>query len=329
MSRIVVPGYPYEGSFYWLMSAEMWRGLKPKSSMEMGYGYYGTLYGRNSGSLIDETASLCILFDKIVLAPADCPLPDHKRYLKGSRYSNPDLGIISDWNWIDDRQLMKEKVELLLADFSLQLLLSRIPRTAWPQIIQGAVVQIELVDRFEASLLASPAYIRLCERIRCLLQREADHETIPPDRLLSGLSAVFNLASVRFSIESIDEFISLRSSNALRSYANSFLDCINQLPAGVEVEHALFKAMSEAINSSELAEKIEGGLSVSASALGILSMIPLLSLIAGGAVLSADAASRIIAKQREKHLWWALAPEVSKILSKSRIEAKLRALENK
>jgi len=65
MNNRIVLGYPYSGAFYWLLSAEQWRQLPLKSSYTGSHPYYKTLYGKNHNKIVDETASLSILYEEI------------------------------------------------------------------------------------------------------------------------------------------------------------------------------------------------------------------------------------------------------------------------
>ena len=319
MTTRIVLGYPYEGAFYWLMSAERWRGAPLKSQHSETHPYYKTLYGDAPHNVVDEVASLCLLYDEIYIAPADCPLPDWKTKQTGQHYHHEELGILTDWDWQGDRQRLDEAISMAQADPIVQHCLRRIPPSAQRQIIRSTVVQIAIRDRFDADIAASRPHRRVIDRVRLVLGAAGVESVGKAQTLTAGISAAFDLASLRFSLSGVDEFIALRTDKRLKAYAASFRKALDSLPEGQAVEQALYTAMLEAMNASQIADKIAGGLSVGATLSGAVSLIPIIGTVAGAIGLAADASARAAAKIKSSKSWWALAPEVSSVLTKARI----------
>ena len=328
MANRIVLGYPYEGSFYWIMTAEDWRKTSIKSPYTGGHQYYKALYGSNPGRYIDETASLCILYDYIYLAPADCPLPDWKKHTQDEFYYNKELGILSDWAWYRELNDIDGSLSIILDDISVNQILQNFPEYSRKQVVRGVLVQLSIANRFDADIMGSDEYLKLCDRVRIITGSErSSTEVSIRNQLLQSLRAVFNISSLRFSLESIGDFTSLRQSRPLKRYAAAFRQCVEQLSTGTFSEHALYKEMMEAINTSEIAHQISGGLDVSATLCGAGSLIPIIGTIFGGLGLAADAGSRAVSKSEEKRKWWLLAPEIALTLTKHRIEEKYKELE--
>ncbi len=327
MPTKLVLGHPYHGAFYWLGSAEAWRRTPLKSAPKETHPYYKTLYGRAPHTVVDELVSLCLLYDEVYLAPADCPLPDWQTKLKGYRYHNEDLGILSDWDWEGDRQNLDDLVKEVMADFQVQDDLRGLPPRSHQQVVHTAIVQLKIRDEFGADLLAGATHVRLCDRITQVVGRKALTAKNTAAELLQGLKTAFETASLRFSIENLDDFMVLRSAKSLREYAVAFRNVIDSLPTGANVEYAIYKAMTEAIHKSDIADQVSGGLNVGASLAGMASLVPIVGTIAGVAGLAADGASRFAKRVGDQHKWWTLAPEVSKLLTRKRIEARYKALE--
>jgi putative NADH-flavin reductase len=84
--------------------------------------------------------------------------------------------------------------------------------------------------------------------------------------------------------------------------------------------------MLEAMESSEVASRISGKLSVTAKVTGYLSLIPLLGTVAGIESLALDHGAQIANHVKFKKDWWTLAPEISETLSKVRVEQRLKEL---
>lgn len=327
MPTRLILGHPYHGAFYWLSSAEAWRRASLKSAPKETHPYYRTLYGRAPHAVVDELVSLCLLYDEVYLAPADCPLPDWRTKSDGRRYHHDELGILSDWSWEGDQRDLDDLAKEVMAEFHVQEHLRGIPPTSRPQIIRTAIVQLRMRESFGADLLAGPSHLRLCERISYLICKKTPITDNAPAELLRGLRTVFETASLRFSIDNLDEFVTLRSAKALRQYATSFRAVIDALPTGSNVEYAIYKAMTEAIDSSDIAGRVSGGLNIGASLSGIASLIPIVGTIAGVVGLTADGASRFAKHVEDDHKWWTLAPTVSTLLTRARIKARFKDLE--
>lgn len=328
MGNRIVLGHPYEGSFYWIMTAEDWRKTSIKSPYTGGHQYYKALYGLNPDKYIDETASLCILYDHIYLAPADCPLPDWKKHTEDESYYNKELGILSDWAWYRELNDIDRSLSIILDDISVNQFLQNFPEYSRKQVIRGVLVQLSIANRFDADIMGSDEYLKLCDRIRIIIGSERSSNKVSiRNQLLQSLRAVFNISSLRFSLESISDFMSLRQSRPLKRYAAAFRQCVEELSTGTFSEQALYKEMMEAINTSEIANQISGGLNVSATLCSAVSLLPIIGTIVGSVGLAAEAGSRAASKSEEKRKWWLLAPEIASTLTKHRIEEKYKELE--
>jgi hypothetical protein len=55
--------------------------------------------------------------------------------------------------------------------------------------------------------------------------------------------------------------------------------------------------------------------------------VPFVGTVAGIAGLAADGAARLAGRVNDQYQWWSLAPEISTVLTRARIEARYKALE--
>jgi len=327
MKKNIVPGYPYEGAFYWLLSAEDWRDSSIKSSYEGGHGYYKTLYGKKPGEFVDETASLCVMYEKIILAPADCWMPDYQSYTSGKRYDHPGLGVLSDWEWVPPYQEIEPILDKLISNIRKQKYLSKVPDSALRQIVRGAIVQLKIAAEYNADIIGNASYQQLCRFVQGELLNYQEVNVIDSNSTLSlDLSSAFSLAGIHFSLQNLDEFAALRESKTLKLYGRSFRKAVEELPVSSNRERLLLKSMLEAINSEDLAKQIAGGLDISAKAAGYLSLIPFIGTAAGIASLTADHTASAVEIAQKHQMWWMFAPEISKTLTIKRLERRFKEL---
>jgi len=297
-----------------------------KSTPDEQHPYYKTLYGPAPNRAVDEAASVCLLYDEVYLSPADVPLLDWQTHGTGNEYRNDDLGIYSDWKWIRDLAIRQEQAELASEDLTVSHILRRLPQQAQDQVLLNTITQLEMRDRFGADMLASPSHLRLMDRLRVVLDLPRLPDKARVARLSSALAATFELASLRFELQGVDEFQDLRQDKAVRLYAERFAKAVETLPSGADPELAILQAMSDAMDSAKVAARTKEAMSIGATAGGAISLIPIVGSIAGAAGLGADAAGRTAAALEHRKQWWTLAPEVSKVLTAARIKARLRTL---
>lgn len=327
----VVLGHPYEGAFYWLMSAENWRETSIKSPYQGSHPYYKTLYGSEPHRLIDITSSMALLYDEILLAPADCPLPDWRSNYSGSRYENKDIGIVSDWEWRPKSAEFEEHFKHVVHDIEKHHILGKVPQEARVQIIEGIITQLSIAHKFKADILANVQYLQLCSRVQ-KITGQFKNARIPKsvERIPATMKAAFTLASLKFSLSGLDDFMALRLDKKIKSYSKSFRKVVEKLPdTSPGTEYELYKAMMDAIETKEVASQISGGLNISAKACSYASLIPLIGTAAGLMGISADHSAQIVEKTTDKKNWWLLAPRISETLTRARLSRKLKELEKR
>jgi hypothetical protein len=327
MKNNIVPGYPYEGAFYWLLSAEDWRDSSIKSSYEGSHPYYKTLYGKRPGEFVDETASLCVMYEKIILAPADCYMPDYRTYLSGDRYDNQSLGVLSDWDWVPKDEEIEPILINLISSIRKRNILSRVPDNAIRQIVRGVIVQLRIAVEYDADIIGNASYQHLCRLVQNELLNYQEVNVIDPDSTLSlDLKLAFSLAGLHFSLQNLDEFVALRESTTVRLYGKNFRRTIEELPISSSRERLLLQSMLDVMNSADLAEKIAGGLDIAGTGAGYLSLIPGIGTAVGIASLCGDHASRGLELWRKNRMWWMLGPEISKTFNIKRLEHRYKEL---
>ncbi len=321
MNSKIVLGFPYAGAFLWLLSAEEHYHKSIKESYDGTHPYYKTLFGRNHNLIIDETVSLTLLYDEIYLAPVDTYLPDREKYHISDTPQNQDWGIYFNWHWTENLASAYNQIDVLLTDTIVNNILKKIPPDAKRQILLEALSQIHISNTFDTAIFAIPSYLKLCKRINQLINiNPSELKTQSSTLQLDALDTVFNLASLKFSINGLEEFAMLKQEKNVRHYAKSFRQYVHELPNGNFDEKVLYTAMLEAINKDNISSKISGGLSLTSTTTGLVSLIPGVGTLAGAIGLASDASARISKKVSDINKWWLLSSEISSSLTKHRIE---------
>jgi hypothetical protein len=322
MENKIVLGFPYAGAFLWLLNAKQQYGKSIKEKYDGSHPYYKTLFGSKHDKIIDETVSLSLLFDEIYLAPVDAYLPKHEKYTTDQMYFNTELGIKMNWDWstYTNHNEWEKELDLLLKDNEILSILKKVLPEARKQIIREAIDQINISHMFDASIFAISSYLTLCNRLNEILNITKSLKTINSNFSTAAISTVFNISSLHFSINNLDEFTYLRQQSDLKLYAKSFRNQLEELPNGDFNELKLYEAMLKAINTESIADKISGGIALTATINGFASFIPGAGLVTGVNTLVLDAGGRIANKVSNNNKWWLIAPEISKQLTKHRLE---------
>jgi hypothetical protein len=87
---------------------------------------------------------------------------------------------------------------------------------------------------------------------------------------------MFELFCIKFSISGIDDFLSLRASATVRRYGRALVEVLEE---GETQKGSLLHSVAEAVESSELANRISGVFSVAATTLTVGSLVPGLGTI--------------------------------------------------
>lgn len=321
MENKIVLGFPYAGAFLWLLNAEKQYEKSIKEKYDGSHPYYITLFGSNHNKILDETVSLALLFDEIYLAPVDAHFPKYEEFTDGRMYHNTELGIKMNWEWSIQFHQIDDQIDSLLKDPTISNILAKVPTGARRQIVMEAINQISISDAFDASIFAIPSYLNLCNRLNKLLKISEDLKLLNSSASSTAVSTVFNISSLQFSINSLDEFAYLRQQNDLKIYAESFRNQIQELPDGNLNELNLYEAMLKAMNTQSISDKIGGAIGITATLNGIASLFfPAIGLASGIGGLVLDASGRAANKVTDKKKWWLIAPEISKHLTKQRLE---------
>ena len=323
----IVLGYPYWNATYWLVSAENWRNAPLKSEYDGGHGYYQNLYRFNNLNVLDEVASLMLLYDEVYISPADCPLPDYSTYTNGSVYSNHNLGFYSSWDWIRNARENDELIKLIIRNIDLRFL----PNFSTEQlnnleiILTDIVTQISLAIEFNCSLLIGKEFEYIYKFAASFLDLTSVQEKINnASNVNESIKTIQTTTGFLFNLNSFREFEELRGNKTVRNYATALRDNLSKFNKSDLDELSLLESMMNAINTSEISGKIGSGLNVTSKLLSFASLVPVVGTPAGVGSLMTD----FLNKKREDYSpnWWSLFPEIEKALTKYRIEQRYNEL---
>ena len=324
----IVLGYPYWNATYWLVSAENWRNVPLKSQYDGGHGYYENLYRFNNINVLDEVASLMLLYNEVYISPADCPLPDYSTHTKDNVYSNHKLGFYSSWDWMNKSRDEDEKLcEQILQNLNPSFLpnFSKEQLNNIKIILIDIITQIRLAIEFNSSLLIGKEFEYLYKFTASFLDLNPIQDKIDNASIINkSLQTIQTTTGFLFNLNSFSEFEELRKNQTIREYATAMRRNLSKAEITEHDELLLLETMMNAINTSDISSKIGTGLNATSKLLSIASLVPGIGTITGVGSLMTD----YINQKRDdaSPKWWSLFPEINNALTKYRIETRYKEL---
>jgi len=307
----VILGYPYNCAMYWMFSADN-KGVDIYTTPQRGHSYYDILFGEKPSKYINELVSLSILYDEIIMAPADNPV---------NKYSQ--LNINSEWEWFHKVDRMEEEISFILEDEIINNYLNKfVDYYNKRQIIVYSLAEIYLASKFNASIIMSSSHKMVLERIRVILKEEKIKFTNDNNKILFYLDKNFQTSSLNFSINNLDEFIELKNNKNILEYGTAFRHFIKDVSNETEYYTKMYKIMEQ----PSLQKKVSGILTSLSFLLSFASLAPFGAPYPGIGSIAAGAGSLILDKFGNKIGVGSsklLAPEISSTLSEVRIRKEI------
>lgn len=122
-----------------------------------------------------------------------------------------------------------------------------------------------------------------------------------------------NVYGINFSPPDLDSFVSVRSDQNVKDYAHRFCDALLNKDNPLKREKALVRAIREAIDMESVSKRTAGVLETTASALGIVGLIPVVGTITGGAGIVADASARSARAAEHKSRWYLVGTKMQEV----------------
>ena len=164
-SRVkIILSHPFSGALYWWFANQLSSTPEPKTH---GHPYYRTLYADVDKNL-DIALSCTVIFDEIVIPPADAWFPrDEDSYLDRQVSTNTDLSIsVVDWavhSYVYDT--LNPIKNDLLADPVIQRVLSHVPARVRDMALIDAGIDIVTAAQYRAPIICATGRMRIIARL--------------------------------------------------------------------------------------------------------------------------------------------------------------------
>lgn len=94
MNSSIILGHPFSGSLYLFFDQQL---SDYPFKEPIGHPYYRDLFGRNYNYWSGLASTLLIIFDKVIIPPADANISDYQKFEVAGIYDNSELGLYFNW----------------------------------------------------------------------------------------------------------------------------------------------------------------------------------------------------------------------------------------
>lgn len=315
----VVISHPFSGALYAFFATHQSDRLSPPPAPRHPHPYYRTLYGDAFPRYQEMALTLALLFDELVIVPADAFLPGRQYWQPDHTYNNPEIGLCTEWDFELRRQL-DEEVAQDLQDDEVRRVLARVPPLARQQILRDSRYEIHLAQKYECPIVCVGGRRRIIERI--IESRSATSQTYDAPALRMA-EEYLKLMGPIFEPKDVDTLIDLKKDSELRKYAAAFAAAMKRFGDSVDVRIDLMKALREAMASARLAKNLCGVFEGTSTALSVVGLIPILGTAASWVGLGTEGAAKAAESRQRSQSWYEFAGQVRRVASIKRLERRI------
>ena len=310
MSKIVL-SYPYSGSLYAYFENQLYPGRGSENMMD--HGYYKTLFGNNPEKMSELALTLTVLYDDILIAPADNAIPDLHEYTTDGTYHNPLMGVKSSWNdFLDKQEQRDDLINKYLEDEVIQKIFNKVPLHAKRQILTYAIYELHLSHENNCPIVCSRGRESIFKRLKELDGKDIYALNTIDANKINLIHEYVDITGVLFNPRDIDTLYETKQNKKIRKYSHDFIKIIDNVGSKENSNEKFRKLINESIDTTDIASRSSGFFNRASILMGVADStgvsttgVPLGSLIAAGG-------SMLINEIDGKNKWYELGPEIKK-----------------
>jgi hypothetical protein len=301
----IIFGHPYSGALLAFFSDELGGS---RSHTHSSNSYYRTLYGKNYEDYVELALTFILLYDTVWITPADNHMPTSKLAPNRNDFIE-ELGLHADWEDLrGDSVERKKHIDRYLADVELGRILTnlKVPRHAWPQIVDSAVYEADLSARRRCPILCSVGRKVLIQRL-VEIDAPAMHPAFSQINETQFVDFYRQDAGLAFRPKSLDMLMEVKQDAAVRNYGSQFIAIATALPVDEAVSRRRVRELvREAIEKERVASLFSGTLRWAGRALSFMHS-PL--------AVAAGAGSYIASRCESAASWYEFAGSIHRATS--------------
>jgi len=302
MSRAIL-SYPFSGSIYSFFNQEASK--KRFHYNDIKHPYYRHLYGKNFSQYTDISLAFLLIFDEVIMLPADEWIPERNRYTTNNIYNNKDLGLLLDDNYwrIDEED---EKIQQDLENPAILNILKNVRQFEQIKILKNIRYEMRLAEQYRCPIICGRGHKAIIAELT-----KYDTKIFNP----SFAENYFKIVGFLFDVTTLDVLYKMKSMRSIRDYGRSFTKMMNCYSSKNISTEQMKKLIRESIDKKEVAQNVKGGFRATSTALAAGGLIPIIGSATSLGSLATAGGEKISERFVNKYSWFEMGTEINRAYS--------------
>lgn len=297
--RKIILAPPYSGTLYAYFEDCM-NPAKMNHINTMGHPYYEKLFGMYTEQNKDVAIMLSILYDEIIIPPAD------------ARFPESGLGFKISWDkFIDFKQERKQEIERYIADPELSVLLQGQKAYEKQALLEELSYCVYLSLLLDCPIFCGKGSKKIIDRIKALNTESNETFDSEPNKI-TFLENYLTISSFIFDVTDLDIFEKIKYDSSIRKYSRKFTRILENKTESITTEAELRALIQESVNKSSIYQRIKGVCNISSLAFSVPGLIPILppyiGVPASGISIASTGTEKFLSWKMPN--WYELAPRI-------------------
>lgn len=294
----VILAPPYSGTLYAYFHDCRSEG-KTNHTKFMEHPYYNNLYGMYTEQSKVIALTLSILYDEIVIPPADAYCP------------HDELGFRISWDeFTSFYEKKKYEIQSYNEDPELSILLKGNKDYENIQLLRELCYCIDFSIKYNCPIFCGKGTKKIIDRISTI-----EYNRISKDELnkISFIKNYINTFTFNFDVPDLDVFEKIKFDSNIREYSKKFIEILDKKANKNVTETEFNKLLLDSINTDSICKKSKGIFKFFADAFGVGGLHPEYGTPTSIASYASSGIGKIISKSAPD--WYELAPNIEHILT--------------
>lgn len=287
---------PYSGTLY-----AYFNNCIKSSEMEhlnhMSHPYYNKLYGMYTEQSKDIALTLSILYDEIIIPPADAYFP------------KDGLGFYIDWNkYISFTEKREYEINECIKNPKLTDLFMGQEDYEKKRLLSELSYCIHLSTELNCPIFCGKGTKKVIDKISTIESSKISNNV---SNKIVFIENYLNLSLFAFNATNLDIFEKIKYDSSVRSYCNKFIKILEKQADTVTTEADLKKLIQEYQEKTNIYQHTKGVFHILSSIFNFAGFIPLIGTPFSLASLGFSGGEKLISRIQPD--WYELAPEIGRV----------------
>lgn len=185
-------------------------------------------------------------------------MPNMDKYYKNQIYMNKDLGLYSSWeDSSTNYKEIEEKIIKAKENHKIQMLLTKVPKIHWNQILKDTILEMRLSIEHKAPIFSTGGRKSILKTLLDL-DNNSNETIIGKENSIKVTSEYIDNVSLSFSPSNLDDLYEFKNDKEVRKYAKDYIRITNKLMNGSNPNQDLNILLRNSLENESLLKKIDG-----------------------------------------------------------------------